>query len=75
MLVEREDFREKGDRGKIGGGILSSLSQPQVCDGAQDNRAGCDTEGLGLFKLLNSLVEVELEVDGLGEFGHNEVVV
>lgn len=75
LLVERKDFWEEGDRGKVGGSTLSSLAQPQVGDGTQDDGAGCDTEGLGLVELLNGLVEVELEVGGLGELGHNEVVV
>jgi len=75
LFVERENFWEEGDRSKVGGGILGSLAQPQVSDGAQDDRAGRDTKGLGLVELLNSLVEVELEVGGLGELGHNEMVV
>jgi len=75
LLVEREDLGEEGDRGKVGGGIFRSLTQPQVGDGTQNNRAGRDTEGLGLVELLNWLVKVELEVGGLGELGDNEVVV
>ena len=75
LLIKREDLREERDRGKVGGGILSSLTQPQVGDGTQDNRTGRNTEGLGLAELLNRLVEVELEVGGLRELGHNEVVV
>jgi hypothetical protein len=75
LLVERENLGEEGDRGKVGGGILSSLAQPQVGDGTQDDRAGRDTEGLGLVELLNRLVEVELKVGGLGELGHNEMVI
>ena len=75
LFVERDDLWEEGDRGKVGGGILGGLAQPQVGDGAQDDRAGRDTEGLGLVKLLNRLVKVELEVGGLGELGHNEMVV
>ena len=75
LLVEREDLWEEGDRGKVGRGILSSLAQPQVGDGTQDNRTGHYTEGLGLVELLDSLVKIELEVGGLGELGHNEVVV
>ena len=75
LFVEREDLREKGNRSKVGGGILGGLAQPQVGDGAQDDRAGRDTESLGLVKLLDGLVEVKLEVGGLGELGHNEMVV
>ena len=75
LLVERENLGEEGDRGKVWGGILRSLTQPQISDGAQDNRAGRDTEGLGLVELFNRLIEVELEVGGLGQLGHNKVVV
>ena len=75
LFVEREDLREEGNRSKVGGGILGGLAQPQVGDGAQDDRAGRDTESLGLVKLLDGLVEVKLEVGGLGELGHNEMVV
>ena len=75
LLVKREDLGEEGNRRKVRGGILSGLAQPQVGDGTQDNRAGRDTEGLSLFELLNWLVEVKLEVGGLGKLGYNEVVV
>ena len=75
LLVQGEDLGEERDRRKVGGGILSSLAQPQVGDGTQDDRAGCDTESLCLFELFNGLVEVELEVGGLGELGYNEMVV
>ena len=75
LLVEREDLREERDRSKVGGGILSSLAQPQIGDGTQDDGAGRDAKGLCLVKLFNGLIEVELEVGGLGELGYNEMVV
>ena len=54
---------------------MLGLAQPQVGDGTQDNRTGGNAEGLGFLKLFNGLVEVELEVGGLGKLGDNEVVV
>ena len=75
LLVKREDLGEEGDRNKVGGGIFSGLAQPQVGDGTQDNGASRDTKGLGLLELLDWLIEVELEVGGLGKLGHNVVVV
>ncbi len=55
--------------------IPSGLGQGEEGDGTEDDGSGDDTESLGLLVLLQSLVVVELELDGGRDLGDDEVVV
>jgi len=75
LAVDGEELGEEREGLEASRGITSGLAQNEVRDGAKDDRAGFNTSSLGFLVLLNSLVEVQLEVDGSGQLRDDVVVV
>lgn len=74
-LIDGNKLGEEGDGLEPGLRLLSSFSEDKERDGAKNNGASGNTCCLSLLELLNSLVEVELEVSLIRELGYDKVVV
>jgi hypothetical protein len=63
LLIDGEDLGEKSNEVEASR-VLGGLSEEEEGDGAEDDGAGVDAEGLGLVELLDGL-DVGAEVEGL----------
>lgn len=74
-LVDREEFGKEGDGLKAWLGAFRGLSEHQERDGSQHYGTSGDASLLGLLVFFKSLVEEQLEVGSIREFGNDKVVV
>ena len=75
LLVDGEKLGKERNGLEARASLLGSLAEREEGNGTNDDGAGGDTEGLSLVVLLESLVEVELELGLPRELGNNKVVV
>ena len=75
MLVDRDELGKERDGLEARASLLGSLAESEEGNGTDDDGASGNPKGLSLIVLLESLVEVELELSLPREFRNDEVVV
>jgi hypothetical protein len=74
-FVEWKELGEEGNRFEIGRCLSSGLGENEESQRTEDYRASSDSQGLGLFILVQSLVVVELELGLFRELRDDIMVV
>jgi hypothetical protein len=74
-VIDGKEFREQRNRLKAELGIFGRLAENEEGDGPEYNRSSGDTRSLCFFELLDSFVEVQLELGLIRELGNDIMVV